>query len=61
MTIDYTHGSWRDRAGSQVLDPEDPHGEPLETSFHLHVHVIPRRDSDGLHLPWTGQQRGEKP
>jgi diadenosine tetraphosphate (Ap4A) HIT family hydrolase len=23
---------------------------------HLHVHVIPRRDGDGLALPWTGQQ-----
>jgi histidine triad (HIT) family protein len=22
---------------------------------HLHVHVVPRREGDGLHLPWTGQ------
>lgn len=26
-----SQGSWRDRAGRSVLDPEDPHGEPLET------------------------------
>jgi hypothetical protein len=24
-------GSWRDRAGLLVLDPEDPHGNPLDT------------------------------
>jgi histidine triad (HIT) family protein len=23
---------------------------------HLHVHVIPRREGDGLALPWTGQK-----
>lgn len=22
---------------------------------HLHLHVVPRREGDGLHLPWTGQ------
>jgi histidine triad (HIT) family protein len=22
---------------------------------HLHVHIVPRRDGDGLALPWTGQ------
>lgn len=26
-----------------------------QTVFHLHVHVVPRREGDGLHLPWTGQ------
>jgi histidine triad (HIT) family protein len=30
-----------------------------QTVFHLHVHLVPRRGGDGLHLPWTGQQRGE--
>ncbi len=23
---------------------------------HLHVHVVPRREGDGLRLPWTGQR-----
>lgn len=24
-----------------------------QTVFHLHVHVVPRRDGDGLALPWS--------
>jgi histidine triad (HIT) family protein len=31
-------------------------GRPAtQTVKHLHLHVVPRRDGDGLHLPWTGQ------
>ena len=26
-----------------------------QTVPHLHVHYVPRRVGDGLHLPWTGQ------
>ena len=26
-----------------------------QTVRHTHVHVVPRRMGDGLHLPWTGQ------
>lgn len=26
-----------------------------QTVFHLHVHVVPRAEGDGLSLPWTGQ------
>lgn len=29
--------------------------DATQTVFHLHVHVVPRRAGDGLHLPWTGQ------
>lgn len=29
-------------------------GEPAtQTVFHLHLHVVPRRDGDGLRLPWS--------
>ena len=28
-----------------------------QTVFHLHVHVVPRIEGDGLMLPWTGQHR----
>jgi histidine triad (HIT) family protein len=28
-----------------------------QTVFHLHLHVVPRREGDGLRLPWTGQAR----
>lgn len=27
-----------------------------QTVKHLHVHYVQRREGDGLHLPWTGQQ-----
>lgn len=27
-----------------------------QTVQHLHVHLLPRRDGDGLALPWTGQK-----
>ena len=26
-----------------------------QTVFRLHIHYVPRRDGDGLTLPWTGQ------
>ena len=29
-----------------------------QSVFHLHVHVIPRSDNDGLVLPWTNQGKG---
>jgi histidine triad (HIT) family protein len=28
-----------------------------QTVFHLHIHIIPRHEGDGLALPWTGQIR----
>lgn len=28
-----------------------------QTVFHTHIHYVPRRPGDGLHLPWTGQKR----
>jgi histidine triad (HIT) family protein len=28
-----------------------------QSVFHLHVHVVPRVEGDGLALPWTGQTR----
>lgn len=28
-----------------------------QSVFHLHVHLVPRREDDGLHLPWTGQKK----
>lgn len=29
-----------------------------QTVFHLHVHVLPRRDGDNLALPWTATTPG---
>lgn len=31
--------------------------EATQTVFHLHVHLVPRRDGDGLNLPWTEQEQ----
>lgn len=33
--------------------------EATQTVFHLHVHYVPRREGDGLHLPWTGQVKND--
>ncbi|MBF6298257.1 HIT domain-containing protein [Nocardia amamiensis] len=30
-----------------------------QTVAHVHIHYVPRRDGDGLHLPWTGQAATE--
>ena len=27
-----------------------------QTVQHLHIHIVPRAEGDGLALPWTGQQ-----
>ena len=34
-------------------------GAATQTVKHLHVHVVPRRENDGLHLPWTGQREAQ--
>jgi histidine triad (HIT) family protein len=31
--------------------------EATQTVFHLHIHVVPRHEGDGLCLPWTGQRQ----
>jgi histidine triad (HIT) family protein len=31
-----------------------------QTVFHLHIHVVPREQGDGLPLPWTPQQTAAK-
>ncbi|MEU3978362.1 HIT family protein [Streptomyces bacillaris] len=29
--------------------------EATQSVYHLHVHIVPRRDGDNLPLPWTPQ------
>ncbi|UJW36968.1 HIT domain-containing protein (plasmid) [Saccharothrix sp. AJ9571] len=31
-----------------------------QTVFHLHIHIVPRREGDNLPLPWTPQQEAEQ-
>lgn len=36
-------------------------GRPATQSvFHLHLHVVPRRDNDGLALPWYSGKRARR-
>ncbi len=30
-----------------------------QTVFHCHIHLVPRREGDGLLLPWTNQEANE--
>ena len=32
--------------------------EATQSVYHLHVHLVPRREGDSLPLPWTGQKCG---
>lgn len=32
-----------------------------QSVFHLHVHFVPRKENDGLALPWTGQKKFPSP
>lgn len=34
--------------------------EATQTVFHLHLHLLPRRRHDGLHLPWTPQHEAAR-
>jgi histidine triad (HIT) family protein len=53
-----------DVAGAAYLLAEDcnviqSNGEAAtQTVKHVHFHLVPRREGDGLHLPWTGQKVG---
>lgn len=35
--------------------------DATQTVPHLHVHIVPRRAGDGLHLPWTVQPTTTNP
>lgn len=50
---------WQNQGGNTLYDSVNfitSVGEAAtQTVFHLHIHVVPRAEGDGLHLPWTGQ------
>ena len=47
---------WFEVRGQHAFNLITSAGEDAtQTVFHLHVHLVPRRPGDGLHLPWTGQ------
>lgn len=49
--------AWRQREG--LTEPFNlilnAGAEASQTIEHLHLHYVPRREGDGLLLPWTGQ------
>lgn len=50
---------WRGVGGNGSVNLITSKGkEATQSVFHLHVHLVPRRENDGLHLPWTGQGNG---
>lgn len=35
--------------------------EATQSVFHLHLHIVPRAEGDGLALPWYSDQNGKVP
>jgi histidine triad (HIT) family protein len=50
-------------AGLESVNVITSKGSPAtQTVFHLHLHVVPRHEGDGLHLPWAPRPgRGGEP
>lgn len=48
---------WGMRSGEEFNLITSSGPAATQTIAHIHVHFVPRREGDGLHLPWTGQQK----
>lgn len=48
---------WGARQGDQFNLITSRGEAATQSVFHFHVHYVPRREGDGLHLPWTGQAK----
>lgn len=46
-------GDWHDEQFNLITSSGS---DATQTVPHIHVHYVPRRDGDGLALPWTGQE-----
>lgn len=53
-------GAVAERAAEIALHPSNlitsAGSVATQTVYHLHVHIVPRSEGDGLPLPWTPQQ-----
>lgn len=47
---------WAERHGEFYNLITSSGSAATQTVPHVHVHFVPRRVGDGLHLPWTGQE-----
>lgn len=54
--IVFEHAAWWAKEQNEDFNLITSAGVAATQSvYHLHVHYVPRRIGDGLHLPWTGQ------
>jgi histidine triad (HIT) family protein len=51
----YQAAEWVRRKGIQANIITSVGSAATQTVFHTHVHIVPRREGDGLPLPWTPQ------
>ena len=51
---------WVQQRGIQANIITSIGADATQTVRHTHLHVVPRRPGDGLHLPWTGQRKAER-
>lgn len=49
--------SWRDSRYESVNLITSVGAAATQSVFHLHIHVVPRKDNDGLALPWYSRKR----
>lgn len=49
------HFVWANELDANIIMSTGPHA--TQTVQHFHVHVVPRREGDGLKLPWSDQYR----
>jgi histidine triad (HIT) family protein len=54
-TIDATHAAFQyaRRVGGDVNLITSKGEAATQSVFHLHIHLVPRRENDGLALPWS--------
>lgn len=61
MTVRFA-AEWAGRQGLGALNLITSRGpEATQSVFHLHWHLLPRLQHDGLALPWTGQEERREP
>lgn len=51
---------WAGRQGEDFNLITSSGSAATQTVPHLHIDYVPRREVDGLHLPWTGQHTADQ-
>ena len=58
MDLAARHGQQRGEQFNLIVSSGS---DATQTQPHIHVHYVPRRSNDKLHLPWTGQCKINEP